>query len=307
MTVLQDIQVIGEYDNEQPELLISKLEELGEIETSSESSNKSKSVDDILSKDVFELLNSLQKRPWSYTNHQFGYIAPRQAGSTEAQTIQYPGSIAADSSLKNSPINIRLDRLRIYKYPGGGTHNVMVTFAAQNQVGDTQEVVSFSQTYRVPEGNSAGIAGYPIFTGLNLGSQGIAFECSTINVKNEEDEAVLTLLESSTFKTGLELLTTAQPAIKPFTAISLGLVKGLAQKHKNVAVQKLYLGLDFEDAPMGLRLAEGNYIAVQVPQENTIDWNNWVYKPNLGTIVNKENNSGLDYNYFVFRVSRHQH
>ncbi|NEO33817.1 MAG: hypothetical protein F6K36_26025 [Symploca sp. SIO3C6] len=56
---------------------------------------------------------------------------------------------------------------------------------------------------------------------------------------------------------------------------------------------------------MGIRLAEGNYIAVQVPDETTIDWNKWIYKPDLGTIVHKADSSSLEYNYLVFRVSRY--
>ena len=301
--LLQDVVVIGEYDEPAIE---NKLKELDQIEVDNKSQSKSKSVDEILNKDVFELLNSLQNRPWYYATHQFGYIAPLQASSVEPQPILYPGSISPDDTLKNSRINIRLDRLRVYQYPGRGTHNVMVTFATKNKVGDSEEVVSFNQTYRIPEGNSAGITGYPIFTGLNVGSQGVTLECSTINVKNKEDEAILSALESSTFKTGLELLTTTQPAIAPFTTISLGLVKSLAQKNRNVGVQKLSLGLDFENAALGIRLAEGNYIAVQVPEDNTIDWNDWVYKPNLGSIVHKENDTSLEYNYFVFRISRYQ-
>lgn len=296
--LLQNISVIGHYE---PEEIVSKLTELNDREAMEMEESQSKSVDDILS--FFE---SSIKQPWSHTTHQFGYIAARKNGSVENQIIHHPGAIQPDISLKNSQINVRLDRLHIYKYPGGGTHNVMVTFATRNQVIDTQEPVTFSQVYRVPEGNSAGIAGYPIFIGLNVGNQGLALECSTINVKNDEDEAVLQVLESPTFKSGLKLLTTSQPAIAPFTTMGLGLVKYLAQKSKNVAVQKLYLGLDFEDAPMGIRLAEGNYIAVQVPNENTIDWNKWIYKPTLGAIVHKADDSPLEYNYFVFRVSRYQ-
>lgn len=299
MTVLQDIQIIGEY--EESEQLVSKLVELNDPEALKIERSQSKGVDDILN-----FFSSTSNQPWSHTTHQFGYIAPRPNGSVENQAIQHPGTLQTDVSLKNSQINIRLDRLHIYKYPGGGTHNVLVTFAARNQIGESQESVTFSQIYRVPESNSAGIAGYPIFAGLNVGHQGLAFECSTINVKNDEDEAVLQVLESPIFQSGLKLLTTAQPAIAPFTAMSLGVVKYLAQRHKNVAVQKLYLGLDFESAAMGIRLAEGNYIAVQVPTETSIDWDKWTYKPTLGTIVHKADNSPLEYNYLVFRVSRYQ-
>lgn len=295
----QDLQVIGEYND--PELIVSKLQQMGEPDFSGEAEVKEKGIEEILS-----IFNSVQNQPWSHATHQFGYIAPRQPGTTDPQTIQYPGAITADLTLKNSRINIRLDRLRIYKYPGGGIHNVLVTFAARNQVADSQELVSFSQTYRVPEGQSAGIAGYPIFIGLNSGSQGIAFECSTVNVKNEADRAMLSALESSPFQTGLELLTTAQPALAPFTTLTLGLVKAFAQRNENVPVQKFYLGLDFEDAAWGMRLAEGNYLAVQVPDETTIDWNKWIYQPNLGTIVHKADGSSLEYNYLVFRVSRYR-
>ncbi|NET62458.1 MAG: hypothetical protein F6K47_42085 [Symploca sp. SIO2E6] len=299
MTSLRDLQVIGEYDD--PELIVSKLQQMNDPEFSGEADIKEKGVEDILN-----IFNSVQNQPWVHATHQFGYIAPRQPGSTEPQVIQHPSAITANPTLKNSRINIRLDRLRIYKYPGGGIHNVLVTFNARNQVADSQESVSFSQTYRVPEGQSAGIAGYPVFIGLNAGSQGIAFECSTVNVKNEADQAVLSALESSPFQTGLELLTTAQPAIAPFTTLTVGSVKVLAQRNENVPVQKFYLGLDFEDAAMGIRLAEGNYIAVQVPDQTTIDWNKWIYKPDLGTIVHKADSSSLEYNYLVFRVSRYR-
>jgi hypothetical protein len=61
-----------------------------------------------------------------------------------------------------------------------------------------------------------------------------------VNVKNEEDQTILAALESSPFQSGLKLLTTAQPAIAPFTEITLGVVKLLAKRNENVAVQKFY-------------------------------------------------------------------
>lgn len=296
LTLLGNLKVIGEYDD--PDLIVSKLQQMNDPGFLRAPEVKTKGVEDILS-----IFYSVQNQPWSHATHQFGYITPRQPGSTEPQAIHYPGTITADTTLKNSRINIRLDRLKIYKYPGGGIHNILVTFAARNQVADSQESVSFSQTYRVQEGQSAGIVGYPVFIGLNAGSQGIAFECSTVNVKNEADRLLLSALDCSPFQTGLQLLTTAQPAIAPFTTLTLGLVKALAQRNENVPVQKFYLGLDFEDAAMGIRLAEGNYIAVQVPGDTTINWNRWIYKPDLGTIVHKADSSPLEYNYLVFRVS----
>lgn len=299
-TVYSDVKAIGEYED--PSLL-SKLEQIDNLDSEiSKSLDASKGPSELLS-----FLGRVKQQPWMQTTHQFGYIALRQPGSIEPQEINYPGAIAADVTLKNNRINIRLDRLRVHKYPGDGTHNIMVNFAARNQVADVQETVTFSQTYRVREGQTAGVAGYPIFIGLNVGAQGLAFEGSTVNVNNEADQAILAALESPPFQSGLSLLTTAQPAIAPFTEITLGVVKALAKRTENVPVQKFYLGLDFEDAPLGIRLAEGNYIAAQVPSETAIEWHKWVYRPDIGTIVHKADNSEtLPYNYLIFRVSRYE-
>lgn len=302
-SVFDDIKVIGE--SEDPEWIAAKLQQMKDPDVKSDVVGDTNPEQG--DKGILEFLNLVQDQPWMYATHKFGYIAPRKSGSMKSQPIEHPSAIEPDNTLKNSRINIRLDRLHIEKYPGGGTHNVMVTFAARNQVADTQESVSFSQTYRVQEGQSAGISGYPVFIGLNVGSQGVAFECSTVNVKNEEDQTILAALESSPFQSGLKLLTTAQPAIAPFTEITLGVVKLLAKRNENVAVQKFYLGLDFENSAMGCRLAEGNYIAVQVDDETAIDWKWWIYKPDLGAIVHKADSSEmLPYNYVIFRVSRYE-
>lgn len=302
-SVFTDIKVIGEWED--PESIAAKLLQMKDPDLQEELLEDTNTTRG--GKGILDFLNLVQDQPWMYATHKFGYIAPRKAGAMEPQTIEHPSAITADNSLKNSRINIRLDRLHIAKYPGGGTHNVMVTFAAKNQVADTQETVSFSQTYRVQEGQSAGVAGYPVFIGLNVGSQGVAFECSTVNVKNNQDQAILTALESTPFQSGLKLLATTQPAIAPFTEITVGVVKMLAQRNENVAVQKFYLGLDFENAAMGCRLAEGNYIAIQVPDEIAIDWKQWVYNQNLGTIVHRTSHYELPpYNYVIFRVSRYE-
>lgn len=123
-SVFEDIKVIGE--SEDPEWIAAKLQQMKDP-------NFSEAVEDTNlergSKGILEWLNLVQDQPWMYATHKFGYIAPRKPGSMEPQPIQHPSIITADNTLKNSRINIRLDRLYIEKYPGGGTHNVMVTFA----------------------------------------------------------------------------------------------------------------------------------------------------------------------------------
>jgi len=296
--LFEDIKAIGEYP---PEEIAAKLQQMDDPDTANKFLERA-NAEQIGEAGIFG--GSLQ--PWEHATHQFGYIAPLSQGVKDLQQIQYAGALKPDETLKNGRINIRIDQLRIYKYPGSGIHNVILTFAAQNRVAGSVESVTFSQTYRVPEGQMAGISGYPIFIGLNIGSQGIAFECSTVNIKNDSDEKILETLESKPFKDGLNLLTTFQPVISPFTEVTLGIVKTLAARNRNVAVQKFYLGLDFEQSALGARLAEGNYIAVQVPSETTIDWNKWGFNPNTGAIVHRANSMPLEHNFIVFRVSRYE-
>jgi hypothetical protein len=307
LDIYPDLTVLGDYKD--PDLIVDKLQQMNHPQIPGFSVQETFVAKSAVAKDYskgLEFFGWWTDRPWKHTSYQIGYIAP--GSSKEPKAIAYPGAIAPDLSLKNGQINIRLDRLRIFDYPGSGMHNILTNFTAFNQVQNAEkELVSFSQTYRVQEGQSAAIAGYPIFIGLNVGSQGVALECATVNVKNDEDEALLAALESQPFKQGLNLLQTAQPAIAPFTKMTKELVSFLGKRNQNVPVQKFSLGLDFEDSGFGIRLAEGNYIVAQVPSHSAIEWEKWHYDPNIGAIVHKADRSDLlPYNYLVFRVSRYQ-
>ena len=91
-------------------------------------------------------------------------------------------------------------------------------------------------------------------------------QCATVNVLNEGDEALLGFLEGDAFQGGLQLLTTAQPALAPFAALTVGLTETIAKRNRNVAVQAVDLGLDFSQIAVRPKLAEGSYIAVQIPE-----------------------------------------
>jgi hypothetical protein len=130
---------------------------------------------------------------------------------------------------------------------------------------------------------------------------------ATVNVHNETDEAFLSFLETDAFKAGLTLATSLQPALIPLSAMAMGLTKVIASRHRNVAVQAVEVGLDFRRQPMGARLAEGSYIAVQLPESlgAVWRWQDWVYDPLNGRIVGDNDQSQLlPYNYFVVSVSR---
>lgn len=250
-------------------------------------------------------LNLWSKRAWMHTAHTFGYLAPASSNH-EPVSISHAGNIAPDTKLKNARIKITLDVLRVADYPGSGKHFVLFDFYAQNQLADAAEHLHFNNVYEVQEGEKAGMIGYPIFIGLNVGSEGVAFRCLTINVKNESDEKFLSFLDSDVFKAGLELGTKLQPAIGPLSKMAIGISESIAKRNRNKGVQNFYMGLDFSNIATRARLREGSYIAVQIPETlSTVwDWDEWVFDPSHGQIVNKNNAKQLiPYNYIVFSIS----
>jgi hypothetical protein len=300
-TWFDDLPVIGKM---QPGKAAAKLREVGEHDAAD-------ALEGGLAKgEVFRGLARpwpFQDKPWQHTAHAFGYLAPVPPGSS-AQPIQHAGNIAPDAFLRKARIKITLDGLRVAAYPGGGMHRVLFDFYAQNQVGSGVENLHFNATYRVQEGERAAIIGYPIFVGLNVGSDGVAFKCFTVNVQNDQDEAFLGFLESDVFKSGLKLAQVVQPAIAPLSEIAVGLTKSIATRNRNVPVQDFYMGLDFSAIAMRARLAEGSYIAVQVPEklQTVWNWSDWVYSPANGQVVNKADATQMiPYNYIVFSVSRY--
>ncbi len=248
-------------------------------------------------------------RPWQHTAHAFGYLAPAPPGN-DLLPIHHAGNINADESLKKARLKITLNCLRVADYPGRGTHHILFDFYAQNQVaGGNVEHLHFNATYRVREGERAGIAGYPIFIGLNVGSEGVAFKCFTVNVRNDEDQSFLASLDSDVFKAGLKLATTLQPAIGPLSGMAVALTRSIARRNQNVPVQDFYLGLDFTSVGTGARLAEGSYLAVQIPEAlwSAWDWTDWVFNPAKGQVVNKHDQTQMiPYNYLIFAVSRYE-
>jgi hypothetical protein len=170
-------------------------------------------------------------------------------------------TITPDPALKNAKLKITLDRLRGFHYPGSGRHNILFTFQGQNQIsGGSAQEVNFNQNYVVMEGQGAGIAGFPVFIGLNVGNDGALFKGHTTNVSNVNDEHFLSFLNSSTFTNGLKLLDTVNPAIPVVSQFAVGIAQAIGSRNRNIGVQDFFLGLDFTPSPSGARLSQGSYI-----------------------------------------------
>lgn len=305
----EDIPVVGKLP---PDLAARELRELGDEEASIAFESAEELMESELTgpggSGLISLSWPFQDKPWQYTAHTFGHIAIAPCGG-DFLPIRHAGNIEAQTALIGSRVKITLDRLRVASYPGRGTHRILFDFYAQNQVEMQTEHLHFNATYRVLEGEQAAIIGYPIFVGLNVGTEGVAFKCFTVNVKNERDEAFIGFLESDVFKAGLKLASRIQPAIAPLSEMAFNLTKVVAGRHRNVPVQDFYMGLDFSAVPTRARLAEGSYIAVQVSLDKQVqwDWDEWLYNSNSGEIVNRaDHNQLIPFNYLVFSVSRYE-
>ncbi|MEQ9548453.1 MAG: hypothetical protein RIM23_02370 [Coleofasciculus sp. G3-WIS-01] len=301
-----DLPTIGELP---PQEAAAKLREVGEDELADalEAAQYKVTADSTTFGLAEDLLPWLPK-PWLYPTHVIGYLTPAKSDIT-VLPIQNACKILPDSTLKNTPINITLEQACVAKYPGGGTHYILFDFEAKTQLLNRAETINFTVTHRIRESNQVVIINQPIFAPLHVSPEGVGFRGLTVNVKNQEDEAALSFLESFTFQSGIAAASLLQPAIAPLAEMAIGITKLIAKRSKNVTVQKIDLGLDFGNDSTRARLAEGYYLAIQIPEslQTSWDWNDWVYNPTNGQIVSQfDPTEVIPYNYLVFSVSRYQ-
>lgn len=302
-TMWFDTPVIGAL---LPEQAIIKLREIGEFELAEQLERAEKRL--VRSSEPGKSRWPFQPKLWQHTSHTVGYI-PLRLPNNDPQPILHIEAITPDLSLRGARLKITLNRLRVVSYPGGGIHRILLHVCAQNQMPERVESVHFNSTYRVAEGESAGVQGYPLFVGLHVGNEGVVLKCRTINVRNEQDEALLRFLEADTFKTGLSILSTVQPTIALFSEMAFGLAKAVGTRNRNIEVQNIELGLGFTTLAMSGGLAEGVYLAVQISENlyRAWDWEEWIYLPAKGRVVKRSDYQQLiPYNYIAFSISRYE-
>src|SRR5450755_3965119 len=196
-----------------PEEIARKLREIGDDEAAQFYEQSATSLKEGLHK----------PHAWLYSGYQYGFIPLFTPGKQHQHDIISASNMPANETLKNQRINMRLHRFHAHEYPmaltqavsqfflGTNIHTILFTFEAHNQVDKGEENVAFNQIYEVPPGQDAGVAGYPIFLGLKVGSNGILFKCNTVNVGSSNDQKLVNAINSNVVKTGLQLLSTAQP------------------------------------------------------------------------------------------------
>lgn len=237
---------------------------------------------------------------YAHTGILLGYIEPGAGG--KLINIENALTLGADTTLKGSRVKITLDKFFVQSFPGLGTHEILCEFTGKNQIQEGAEEMRFALTTHAKDGGSAAVSGAPIFLGVSVGKNGIAFEGRTINVKSKTDELLMETLGSDTFRNGLSLLTSAQPALKPFVNLAGSVVKAVASRSKNCQVYSFKLGLDFGAGQTSARLRHGSYAIVQADAENW-NWSELAWDPGPQHIVQRGDGMPIKFNYMIFGIS----
>jgi hypothetical protein len=239
-------------------------------------------------------------RPYACTGMVLGFISP----GSSAKKITGISTVQADRSLVGQRIKITLDKFFVAKYPGYGLHSVLCQFSGKNQVPGETEELSFAMRFDARDNSSPAIAGAPIFMGLTVAPDGISFKGKTVNVRNSGDDMVMSILDTPAFKSGLTLLNTAQPALKPLTSLAAATVSAIAKRNENAQIHTFELGLDFDGSATSARLRYGSYIVVQTDEGSNWDWSDYEWNAN-GMALHPAGKPGdsPSFNYMVFAVS----
>jgi hypothetical protein len=237
---------------------------------------------------------------WGYTGMLIGFIPAE--GTGQRTPIDNAYTIAADPTLKGSRTKITLERFWVERYPGRGTHKILCEFTGKNQAQGEQEELKLAVKTEANDKSSAGIGGTPIFLGVTVGNNGIQFEGTMINVSSKKDTELLAALSSGPFREGLGLLTTAQPALKPFVGLTTSVVNAVLKRSENKEVYRFKLGLDFETSQTSVALRHGSFVVVQ-GDDHQWDWSTLAWNVDAQQIVDRETGEPINLNYLVFRVA----
>ena len=239
--------------------------------------------------------------PFSATGAQVGFIAPN--GTDTVVDVASAAQLVADTSLIGSQIKISFDRAFVYEYPGVGTHSILCEFVGRNQIKDETEALRMALRFRSADNAGVSTLGIPIFLGLTVGPNGIAFEGRSINVSSSADEFLLEALDGEAFKNGLALVNAVQPGLKPFIALMQGAVKNVVKRTRNTQVHHFNLGLDFSDSATSARLRLGSYVVSQTNRTDW-DWSEFVWdRSSLSLRRRDAGAAAIDFNYMVVGVS----
>lgn len=241
------------------------------------------------------------KKPYTHTGFILGYIPP--GGRSSVSQVVGISKADGDKSLIGQRIKISLDKFYVHSYPGHGTHSILCEFSGKNQLAGDTEQLQFALRFNAADGGSASISGAPLFLGVTVGNDGISFEGRTINIASSTDQVLLATLDSPTFKNGLSLLSTAQPALKPFSTLAEAAVKNTLARSRNKQVHHFNLGLDFGQGVSSARLRHGSYVVIQSDDQKNWNWSDFEWDRDSMSLKYKDNLRNIEFNYMIFGVT----
>lgn len=286
-----DDRVLGEHSAEE---IAAYLREIGDAEAAERFEAAAAAVRGQGARwDAF-----LGKDQWAYSGLVVGYVEP---GKEDRCEISDANAIEADPSLKGARVKITLDGFFVQSYPGNGRHRILCEFSGQNQVAGETEELKFALTLEAMDGQGAGIQGKPIFMGATVGDDGLSFRGETVNISSDDDNVVLDALNGEAFKSGLSLVASIQPALKPFVGLAASIVKAAAGRSRNKKVFKFDLGLDFNQGNLSARLRRGSYIIVQ-RGGGSWRWPSFSFARSTRQVHRTADDQLLELNYLVISV-----
>lgn len=242
-------------------------------------------------------------RAFTRTDSLLGFI-PASTTPAKERDILGLGGFQAEQSLVGKRIKITLDKFYVHNYPGLGEHRILCEFSGKNQVHTEEEGLRFALKLRAKDGSGAGFSGAPIFLGLTVGADGVCFEGRTVNISSSIDEGLLQVLGTPAFQNGLSLITTAQPALKPFTGLAAAVVEHSASQSKCCQVHHFNLGLDFSNNATSARLALGSYVVAQTNPHPNWKWADLTWNQEQQLVQFRDPKKTIDFNYIVIGVSQ---
>jgi hypothetical protein len=239
---------------------------------------------------------------WEHTGMVLGFIDAASTGAS-AFPIQGISQLQGDASLVGRRVKISLDQFYVHKYPGSGEHKILCEFTGRNQVPGGGEELRYALRFTARDESSASLSGVPIFFGVSVGPNGISFEGRCVNVASSTDDTLLGVMDSPAFKSGLGLLTAAQPALKPLAGLAGAAVQAVLSRSKNRQVHTFNLGLDLGSTVTAARLRLGTYIVVQCSDAAGWKWDSCEWNRDAMALLNKATGQQPAYNYMAFGVS----
>lgn len=255
---------------------------------------------------VVSLASSSPDRFWQTRNHLYGYLPPRVAGDSGTTSLTNAFDLdTSDETLSGTPMRLTIDRVKVKKYPGKGLHHIAFFCSVRTQVASDVDIVRYSVGYTAREGDEVAAVGITMFDGAKISNSYLNLKCNTTNVDTKKDKTFFSILSRNAFSQGLQLLSTAQPALEPLSTLIEGVKNDLEGQRKGIVVQDFEIGLDLAQTSTRIKLREGSYIVVQIPpaEAGAWKWEDWEFS---GGRFRKKNDptSLIEYNYIVVGVSK---